>query len=227
MERQHKFQDSTNNTNNTSSIYGKEIDVKSNKSYELVTHMKLNKWAIQSHVTLEGFNQSSKHWNQIKQCPTVTNGPLEWHEFTCIVTIPKTINKIRPVLNAGWSSQPKKEASTWYDSVYMINLGKFFVTDPNLQVERVARGLKLPTSMAFLGADEISVLEKENGTVRIIIDGKVQAKPLLDVPVATLEERGMLGIAISRSEINKTVRTCFCILLNLQQEEMVMTLLVR
>jgi aldose sugar dehydrogenase len=197
------FKISTNNTNNTwSSIYGKEIDVKSNKSYELVTHMKLNEWATQSHVVLEGFNETSKLWYQITQCPSGFNGSLEWHEFTCIITIPENTTKIRPELNAGWSSQPGKEATTWFDSVYLINLGRFFVTDPNLQVELFARGLKLPTSMAFLGADEILVLEKDNGTVRKIIDGKVQAKPLLDVPVATLEERGMLGIAISRSEIN-------------------------
>ena len=198
------FKISTNNTNNTwSSIYGQEIDVKSNKSYELVTHMKLNKWATQSHVVLEGFNESSKHWNQIKQCPPVTNGPLEWQEFTCIITIPENTTKIRPELNAGWSSQPGKEATTWFDSVDLINLGRFFVTDLNLQVEQFARGLKLPTSMAFLGADEIVVIEKENGTVRKIIEGKVQAKPLLDVAVATKDERGMLGIAISRSEINE------------------------
>jgi aldose sugar dehydrogenase len=194
---------STNNTNNTwSSIYGKEINVKSNKSYELVTHMKLNKWATQSHIALEGFNESSKDWSQIKQCPPFTNGPMPWHEYTCIITIPENIIKIRPILNAGWSSQPKKEAITWYDSVYLINLGRYFVTDPNLQIERVAHGLKVPTSMAFLGGNEILVLEKENGTVRKIIDKKVQANPLLDVPVATKDERGMLGIAVSRSEIN-------------------------
>jgi aldose sugar dehydrogenase len=197
------FRISTNNTNNTwSSIYGQEIDVKSNKSYELVTHMKLNKWAKQSHVALEGFNETSKHWNQIKQCPSGTNGPLEWHEFTCIITILENITKIRPVLNAGWTSQPKKEAVTWYDSVYLINLGKFFVIDPNLKIELVARGLKAPTSMSFLGADDILVLQKDNGTVRRVVDGKVLKKPLLDVPVATKDERGMLGIAISRSEFN-------------------------
>jgi glucose/arabinose dehydrogenase len=193
----------TNNTNNTwSSIYGKEIDVKSTKSYEVVTHMKLNKWATQSHVALEGFNESSKQWDPIKKCPPVTNGPIEWQEFRCLNTIPQNITKIRPVLNAGWSSQQGKEAITWYDSVYAIDLGKYFVIDPKLKIELVARGLKEPTSMAFLGTDDILVLQKDNGTVRKIIDGKVRSKPLLDAPVAANNERGMLGIAISRSEIN-------------------------
>ena len=173
------FMVSTNNTNNTwSSIYGQEIDVKPTKPWQLVTHMKLNKWAKQSHVALEGFNETSKQWYQIKQCPSGINGPLEWQEFSCFITIPENTTKIRPVLNAGWSSQPEKEATTWYDSVYLINLDlrKFYVTDPNLQVELVADGLKEPTSMAFLGADEFLVLEKDNGTVKKIVDGKVQDK---------------------------------------------------
>ena len=197
------FKISTNNTNNKwSSIYGKEIDVKTNFSYGLVTHMKLNEWATQSHVALEGLNETSKHWIQIKQCPSATNGPLEWHEFRCVKTIQENITKIRPVLNAGWSSQPKKEATTWFDSIYVINSGDSIVSDPNLKIELVARGLKLPTSMAFLKQDNILVLEKEKGTVRRIVDGRLLKEPLLDLPVATRDERGMLGIAISKSEIN-------------------------
>jgi aldose sugar dehydrogenase len=194
---------STSNTNNTWSwIYGQTIDVKPRENYQLVTHMKLNPLATQSHVAFEGFNKTSNKWYQLTQCPHGTNGPLEWQEFNCIVIIPEDTTKIRLVLNAGWSSQLEKEATTWFDSVYLINLGKFFVTDRNLQVQLFAQGLKLPTNMAFLGEHEILVLEKDNGTVRKIIDGKIQPKPLLDVPVATLEERGMLGIAISRNETN-------------------------
>jgi glucose/arabinose dehydrogenase len=197
------FKISTNNTNNTtSSIYGEEIAVKSKEYYKLVTHMKLNQYSTQPHVVFEGFNETSKLWYQINQCPSGINGPLEWHEFTCIISIPENTTKIRPELNAGWSSQPGKQATTWFDSVYLIKLGDYFVTDPNLHVERFTRGLNLPTSMAFSGPDEILVLEKDNGTVRKIINGTLQAKPILDVPVATIEERGMLGIEVSRNENN-------------------------
>ena len=35
------------------------------------------------------------------------------------------------------------------------------IRDPSLAVEEVAQGLELPTSMAFLGKDDILVLEKE------------------------------------------------------------------
>jgi glucose/arabinose dehydrogenase len=69
---------------------------------------------------------------------------------------------------------------------------------PNLKVELVAQGLRLPTNMAFLGPNDILVLEKEAGTVQRITNGKVLPQPLLQVPVSPKNERGMLGIAIGK-----------------------------
>jgi glucose/arabinose dehydrogenase len=66
-------------------------------------------------------------------------------------------------------------------------------------VERVAEGIKFPTSMAFLAKDDILVLEKNNGTIKRIIDGQVQTEPLLDLDVANQGERGMLGIATAKN----------------------------
>jgi aldose sugar dehydrogenase len=43
------------------------------------------------------------------------------------------------------------------------------IEDPNLNVELVSDGLELPTSMAFLGPDDILVLEKEKGTFLAIL----------------------------------------------------------
>jgi glucose/arabinose dehydrogenase len=51
--------------------------------------------------------------------------------------------------------------------------------------------------MAFLGPDDILVLEKDNGIVRRIVNGKMLPEPLLDVSVANKHERGMLGIAVA------------------------------
>src|SRR5689334_12520538 len=70
--------------------------------------------------------------------------------------------------------------------------------DPRLKVELVTQGLRSPTSMAFLGPNDILVLEKESGTVQRIVNGKMLPQPLLQVPVSTTDERGMLGIAISK-----------------------------
>jgi glucose/arabinose dehydrogenase len=74
------------------------------------------------------------------------------------------------------------------------------VNDPNLKVELMTEGIKFPTSMTFLGPDDILFLEKNEGTVKRIVNGNVLTDPLLDVNVANKDERGMLGIAISQNE---------------------------
>ncbi len=74
------------------------------------------------------------------------------------------------------------------------------VNDPNLKIEKVLEGLKLPTAMTFLGPNDILVLEKDNGTVRRIVNGQLLKEPVLDVNVAYQNERGMLGMAISKSK---------------------------
>ncbi|MFL6393446.1 MAG: PQQ-dependent sugar dehydrogenase, partial [Nitrososphaeraceae archaeon] len=77
------------------------------------------------------------------------------------------------------------------------------VNDPNLKVEQVFKGLRFPTKMAFLGPDDILVLEKDNGTVQRIVNGKMLPEPVLDVNVANKFERGLLGIAVAKHNNNK------------------------
>ena len=76
------------------------------------------------------------------------------------------------------------------------------VNDPNLKVEKVFEGLRFPTKMAFLGPNDILVLEKDNGTVQRILNGKMLPEPILDVNVANKYERGMLGIAVAKHNNN-------------------------
>src|SRR5215216_5828246 len=78
------------------------------------------------------------------------------------------------------------------------------VNDTSLTVEQVAGGLISPTTMAFLDEDTILVLEKDNGRVRLIEGGELQPEPLLDVAVANENERGMLGIAVSKENDTTT-----------------------
>jgi glucose/arabinose dehydrogenase len=73
------------------------------------------------------------------------------------------------------------------------------INDPNLQVEEVFEGLELPTSMAFLGEDDILVTEKDSGRVQRIVDGEMQEEPVIDVEVANNDERGLLGIDVSNA----------------------------
>src|ERR671931_2697775 len=83
------------------------------------------------------------------------------------------------------------------------------VNDPNLKVEEVFNGLEEATSMAFLGPNDILVLEKDKGTVQRIVDGKMLPDPLLDVNVANLDERGLLGIAVAKQTNNNGPRYVF------------------
>ena len=75
------------------------------------------------------------------------------------------------------------------------------IKDPSLGVEVVSSDvLEFPTSMAFLGPNDILVLEKEKGTVQRIVNGKLLPTPVLTVDVATEVERCMCGIAVSKSD---------------------------
>jgi aldose sugar dehydrogenase len=70
--------------------------------------------------------------------------------------------------------------------------------DSNLKVESLVNGLSSPTSMAFIDNNNILVLEK-GGQVRLVSNGVLQDKPVLQVSVDTESERGLLGIAIMNS----------------------------
>jgi len=194
------FQLSTNkNENNTFSyITGKEIDVRPNEQYEVVTHMKLNEFARKSHILIEGFNETAEEWYEITpSCPDVTDGPLEWREFSCGITVPLDVTQIRPVLYAGYSSQKNKEAVTLFDSLYMIKLIGPITTDPGLMSKLVYEGLDRPVSIAFLGPDDILVLENHAGTVERIVNGDKLPRPLLDVNAAVHD--GILGVAVAKN----------------------------
>src|SRR5687768_9447012 len=74
------------------------------------------------------------------------------------------------------------------------------IVDSNLKVEKFVEGLEKPTSMAFIGPDDILILEKDRGTVKRIKNGTILQEPLLDLNVANRHERGMLGIAVARDD---------------------------
>ena len=71
------------------------------------------------------------------------------------------------------------------------------MSDQNLKAELVVKGLESPTSMAFLGPNDILVLEKNSGTVQRIVNGVKLSEPLIDLDVANTD--GLLGIAIEKN----------------------------
>lgn len=96
--------------------------------------------------------------------------------------------------------RPNKIALLWVSIGWLLMFRSLTdaqtLRDPNLQVQEVVAGLSLPTTMAFIGANDILVLQKDNGWVRRVRGGMLQPEPVLDVAVDNASERGLLGIAL-------------------------------
>ena len=69
------------------------------------------------------------------------------------------------------------------------------MTDARLDVRPAVQGLTGPTSIAFLGSNDLLVLEKATGRVKRVVNGVVTGVAL-DLAVNSASERGLLGIAL-------------------------------
>lgn len=69
--------------------------------------------------------------------------------------------------------------------------------DPDLQVTTVMNaGIAQPIGIVFLGANDFLVLEKASGQVKRVINGVVQATPVIDLAVNSNSERGLLSMVL-------------------------------
>ncbi|HYX57272.1 MAG TPA: PQQ-dependent sugar dehydrogenase [Nitrososphaeraceae archaeon] len=97
----------------------------------------------------------------------------------------------------------RQSAAPGYEKTGMPTI----IKDNNLKAELVSEGLQLPTSMAFVGPNDILVLGKDNGIIQRIVNGNLLPEPVLDVNVANKNERGMLGIAVAKNLTGPTINT--------------------
>jgi glucose/arabinose dehydrogenase len=79
-----------------------------------------------------------------------------------------------------------------------------FIKNPNFKIQVVTNDIESPTTMDFLN-DDILVLEKNSGFVKRIVNGNTLSEPLLYKSVLNQSERGMLGIATVKDQINNKV----------------------
>ena len=71
------------------------------------------------------------------------------------------------------------------------------ILDPNLQVTTVVNtGISQPIGIVFLSANDFFVLEKASGQVKRVINGVLQAQPVLDLAVNSNSERGLLSMVL-------------------------------
>ena len=117
--------------------------------------------------------------------------------------------KISPIINSTqiigiwiiiFSALALSSLALVVSSVYAQTHNRPSLVDDRLQVEEVAKGINLATGMAFLGPNDILVLEQHNGTVLRVKNGTILPNPLLDVDVANAPEMGLLGIEILARE---------------------------
>jgi glucose/arabinose dehydrogenase len=101
------------------------------------------------------------------------------------------------VISFGSSTQkvPTYASQREVTSKFDTGGGVLEVYDSSLRIDEVASGIDQPTSMTFLGPNDILVTEKNTGMVKRILNGSVLQEPVLDVNVANSLERGLLGIA--------------------------------
>jgi len=74
------------------------------------------------------------------------------------------------------------------------------VFDDDFVVEEFVTGLKQPTTMTFVGND-ILLLEKNSGHIKLIRDGKISLDPLYDFEVVYTNESGLLGITSNDNDV--------------------------
>jgi glucose/arabinose dehydrogenase len=79
--------------------------------------------------------------------------------------------------------------------------GMPYLKDPSLKVEKILGDLNMPTNMAFIKDNDFLILEK-NGAIKRVVNGITSEEPLLKVNVSNGFFQGLLGIAVSNTNIN-------------------------
>ena len=72
--------------------------------------------------------------------------------------------------------------------------------EANLLIQHIFTGQFKPSNMAFVSLDDILVLDRNEGKVYRITSGIMASEPVLDVNIATVGYRGMLGIDTLKRE---------------------------
>ena len=73
------------------------------------------------------------------------------------------------------------------------------ITNTHFSIERTFAANFEPSSMAFVGQDDILVLDRDEGKVYRVTQG-IKSPPLLDVNVGTAGYRGLLGVVATDNE---------------------------
>jgi glucose/arabinose dehydrogenase len=82
--------------------------------------------------------------------------------------------------------------------------GEIYGNDTRIKIEPVFEGLDFPSAVAFLGPDDMLVLERQSNTIMRIVNGQMLDEPVLDLGNSTKIESCVCDIAILRNDNNGT-----------------------
>ena len=84
-----------------------------------------------------------------------------------------------------------------YSPVINADTAPLAMLDPNLEVTPVlSAGISQPIGIVFLSLNDYLVLEKASGQIKRVINGVVQATPVIDLAVNSNSERGLLSMVL-------------------------------
>jgi aldose sugar dehydrogenase len=78
--------------------------------------------------------------------------------------------------------------------------GEIYGNDTRIKIETIYDGLKFPTAIAFLGPDDMLVLQRSDDTIMRIANGQMLDEPVLDLGNTTKVRGCMCGIAILHND---------------------------
>jgi aldose sugar dehydrogenase len=78
--------------------------------------------------------------------------------------------------------------------------GEIYGNDTRIKIEPIYDGLKRPTAIAFLGPNDMLILEKINNKIMRIVNGQMLDEPVLDLGNSTRIIGCMCDIVISRND---------------------------
>ena len=74
------------------------------------------------------------------------------------------------------------------------------IKDTDLIIEEYLSGLNLPVMIDFIG-EHMLVVEKDEGTIKIIKNGVLISEPILQLEVSNASEEGLIGILVQNNDV--------------------------
>ena len=97
--------------------------------------------------------------------------------------------------------------------------GEIYGNDTRIKIESIVDGLKFPTAIAFLGPDDMVVIERSQETVRRIVNGQMLDEPVLDLGNTTRIRGCMCDIAIMRNDNDTSYAFLYYIQLEVTEDD--------